>query len=102
MQLRLTQVGVWINPPVLRIEYIFGQLVPGGGHGRAPGEPKSMVVREDGGRTVIRPSKYVQQVGGIRMEISPAALNHPYRSYGPWVLTANFLHRDVTLSILRS
>lgn len=64
-------------PGALLLEYTFGKLVPGGDYGRAPAEPKAVVVREDRGRTVIRPSKYVQQVGGIRMEISPAALNHP-------------------------
>jgi hypothetical protein len=100
IHLRLAQVGVWRNPPVLRIEYIFGTLVPGGDYGRVSAQPRSVVVREDRGRTVIRPSKYVQRVSGMTMEISPAALDHPYRWYGPWFLTANFPHRNVTLSII--
>jgi hypothetical protein len=100
LHLRLAQVGVWTNPPDLRIEYIFGTLVPGGDYGRAPAQPKSVVVREDRGRAIIRPSKYLQRVDGMAMEISPAALNHPYRTYGPWALSANFPHRNVTLSII--
>jgi hypothetical protein len=97
---RLAQVGDGTNPPDLRIEYIFGTLVPGGDYGRAPAQPKSVVVREDRGRAIIRPSKYLQRVDGMAMEISPAALNHPYRTYGPWFLSANFPHRNVTLSII--
>jgi hypothetical protein len=100
LHLRLAQVGVWNNPPDLRIEYIFGTLVPGGDYGRAPAQPKLVVVREDRGRTIIRPSKYLQRVDGMAMEISPAALDHPYRAYGPWALSANFPHRNVTLSIV--
>ncbi len=100
LHLRLAQVGIWKNPPGLRIEYIFGSLVPGGDYGRAPAQPKSAVVREDRGRTIIRPSKYVQRVGGMVMEVSPAVLDHPYRAYGPWFLSANFPHRNVTLRII--
>jgi hypothetical protein len=101
MHMSLSQVMVWTTPaPQSRksITYIYGVLVPGGDYGRTPAQPKSIVIREDRGRANLQ-AQYLQRFHGVAMEVSQAALNHPYRTYGPWYLNANFPQRNLTLSI---
>jgi hypothetical protein len=52
------------------------------------------------GRVARFQTQYAQQACGTRMEISPAALDHPYRPYGPWYLIANFQHLNLSLGIV--
>ncbi|HEX6510200.1 MAG TPA: hypothetical protein VF221_21425 [Chloroflexota bacterium] len=80
------------------IEYLYGKLT--GDYGRTPPYPKSVRVAESVGRSTNFSPKYVQHYRGVTMEISQAALNHPYRWYGPWALSTNFVHHNMTLLIV--
>lgn len=83
---------------VTEIEYLYGKLT--GDYGRTPPNPKSVRLIEGVGRSTHFEVRYVQQYRGMTMEISQAALDHPYRWYGPWVVSTNFVHHDLTLMIV--
>jgi hypothetical protein len=79
------------------ISYLYGVLRSD--YGRAPGNPTSMVISEYAKRYTTFVPKYTRIVGGARFELSQAALDHPYRSYGPWYLVGNFAHRNASFTI---
>jgi hypothetical protein len=100
LRLSLVQVIVWrsggtANQP--SIDYLYGVLRHD--YGRAPGEPVSLRLTESPGRYTHWQARYTRYVQGVPFEISQAALDHPYRSYGPWYLIGNFAHHDASFAI---
>jgi hypothetical protein len=92
--LQLSQVIVYRTDPNSRtpsqLYYLYGALRHD--YGRAPALPQSVVVTVAPGRAQRMEERYTYQACGARFEISQAALNHPYRPWGPWYLRGNFAH----------
>ena len=79
------------------ISYLYGVLRSD--YGRAPCNPTSMIISEYAKRYTTFVPKYTRIVGSARFELSQAALDHPYRSYGPWYLVGNFAHHNASFTI---
>jgi hypothetical protein len=102
LRLSLAQVVSYQPPPGdsrnnASISYLYGVLRSD--YGRAPGNPRSMMITEYARSYTTFVPKYTRTVGGARFEISQAALDHPYRSYGPWYLVGNFAHHHASFTI---
>lgn len=79
------------------ISYLYGVLRSD--YGRAPGNPRSMVITEYTESYTTFVPKYTRIVGGARFEISQAALDHPYHPWGPWYVVGNFAHHTGSFTI---
>lgn len=101
LRLNLAQVIYYRSyagiPRVTSISYLYGVLRSD--YGRAPGNPRSLLISEYPTRYTTFVPKYTRTVGGARFEISQAALNHPYRPWGPWYLVGNFAHRNASFAL---
>ena len=90
--LHLSQVIVyWDNPNAktpTHLDYIYGALRHD--YGRAPALPESVVVTVSPGHAQGMERRYLHSACGTTFEVSQAALNHPYRSWGPWYLRGSF------------
>jgi len=103
LRLSLAQVISYQPPPgsgsriPASISYLYGVLRSD--YGRARANPRSMIITEYNQSYTKFVPKYTRMVGGARFEISQAAMDHPYRSYGPWYLIGNFAHRHASFTI---
>jgi hypothetical protein len=79
------------------ISYLYGALRSD--YGRAPGNPRSMIITEYPTRYTTFVPRYTRIVGSARFEISQAALDHPYHPWGPWYVVGNFAHHIGSFTI---
>jgi hypothetical protein len=90
--LHLSQVIAYRTNPTShrasQLYYIYGALRSD--YGRAPAFPQSVVVTVAPGRAVQMQTRYLRSACGTEFEVSQAALNHPYRPWGPWYLRGTF------------
>ena len=92
--IHLSQVIVYRSNPSARtpsdVYYLYGALRSD--YGRSPELPYSVMVDVSPGFANGKQQRYIHHACGARIEISPAALDHAYRPWGPWYVRASFAH----------
>jgi len=85
---------------VSRTDYFYGPIRRD--YGRQDPSPIALWIQEGTGRanTSRFQHRLTHPVCGQKAGILQAALNHPYRPYGPWYLVVNFPHGNRSLGIV--